>query len=199
MLIESFDVVYYTSIFILPGFLIKGIINSLSPPKKTSEGIYFLSCLAYSICNCAIWSWLYNIIYSLHDCSPYWYWVLLVLTTIIGSTIIAVIVGIFKQKALFGKLLNKLHLNFINPIPTAWDYCFSKQESSWLIITTTDDKTILGLYADSSFASSEQEERDIYIERIYDKNDEDDVWIENERSNGIYISKDMIKTIEFLK
>lgn len=198
MTLANFDVVFYTSIFVLPGFLIKEIINSLSPPKKSSDGIYFLSCMVYSICNCAVWSWLYNIIYSLHINHPNWYWVLIVLTTILGAILFALIVGIVKQKHLISKLLRKSPLNFIDSTPTAWDYYFSKQKSAWIIVTLKDDKTVYGLFSDLSFASSEQEERDIYIEEIYDINGKNE-WVKDERTDGIYIPKDMIKTIEFLK
>lgn len=198
MTVDSFDVVYYTSIFILPGFLIKSIINSLSPPQKTNESVYFLTCLAYSIINCAIWSWLYNILFIHRNKLSVWYWILIITVTIFGATILALIIGIIKQKDIISKILNKTGVTNINPTPTAWDYFFSKQQSTWIIVTLTDDTIIYGRFDSSSFASSDQDERDIYIEEIYDISNKKE-WIKNETSNGILLSKDSIKTIEFLK
>lgn len=197
MTINSFDIVFYTSIFILPGFIIKGIINSLTPPKRISEGLYFLSCLAYSICNLAIWSWLYKIIFPLHISHENWYWLSLIFITILGSLIVAIIIGIIKQKHVIINIFKKLKINIFDTIPTAWDFVFEKQEPSWLIVTLIDDTTIMGLYSNLSYSSSDYEERDIYIEEIYNIN-ENEEWIKNNKSKGIYIPKNMIKTIEFL-
>lgn len=198
MTIESFDIVFYTSIFILPGFIIKGIINVLTPPQKSGESVYFISCLAYSIINCALWSWIYKILYPLHESNSNLYWILLVLTTIVGALVIALCVGFIKQRQLINKIFNKIHIHYIDPTPTAWDYYFAKQEPIWVIVTLLDDSKVMGLFSESSFASSDSDERDIYIQEIYDI-DEKKKWIKNENSCGIYISKNQIKTIEFLK
>ena len=56
MSIDSFDVVFYTAIFVLPGFVVNGVINTVNPPKKHNEGVFFLKCIGYSIVSCAIWS-----------------------------------------------------------------------------------------------------------------------------------------------
>lgn len=41
MTLDSFDTVFYTCIFLLPGFIIKSIIDSLSPPAKHNDTKYF--------------------------------------------------------------------------------------------------------------------------------------------------------------
>ena len=68
----------------------------------------------------------------------------------------------------------------------------------FVIITLQDDSTVYGFYGENSFASSEPDERDIYLEKIYDI-DEKNKWIENKECLGIHISQNQIKTIEFLK
>ena len=42
MTIDSFDIVFYTAIFVLPGFLINNIIDTLNPSQKKSEGVLLL-------------------------------------------------------------------------------------------------------------------------------------------------------------
>lgn len=198
MTVDSFEVVYYTSIFILPGFLIKSIINSMTPKVKTSDSIYFLSCLSYSIVNCAIWSWMYNILYQNRDILTFWYWIFVVLSTLIGATLLAIILGYIKQKELISRLVNRTKVNYIHPVPTAWDYYFSKQKSAWVIVTLMDGSKVYGHFDNQSFASSDREERDIYIQEVYGI-DEKYNWIKNGQSDGIMISKNNIKTIEFIK
>ena len=67
-----------------------------------------------------------------------------------------------------------------------------------IIVTLTDDTKIKGWFSTNSFASSDSEERDLYIEDLYYDEGEQG-WIEDTDSNGIYISKDQIKFIEFKK
>ena len=57
---------------------------------------------------------------------------------------------------------------------------------------------IYGWFSTKSFASSDSDERDIFIERIYSIDDNNN-WIENKSIEGIYIPKEQIKTIELLK
>jgi hypothetical protein len=67
MTIDSLDVVFYTAIFIMPGFIIKSIIDTLNPPKKINDSIFFILCLAYSLVNCAVCSWAYVLIRPLAE------------------------------------------------------------------------------------------------------------------------------------
>ena len=107
-------------------------------------------------------------------------------------------IGIIKQKGYVEKIFEKLKIKSIHHIPTSWDYCFSEQKSLWVIITLKSGKIIYGLFGENSFASSDPYERDIYIEKIYNV-DKNMKWVDNEgRSEGIYIAKEEIDTIEFL-
>jgi len=198
MTIESFDMLFYTAIFILPGFVINCVIDATNPPKKYHDGIYFLKCLFYSIIHCAIWSWAYSLILNYTFKHFTLYWISLVLLTIIGAALIAILIVFIKQKNLICKMLEKLKIRSIHSTPTAWDYIFSQQNSDYVIVTLTDDTKIKGWFSTNSFASSDSEERDLYIEELYCTEGKQE-WIEDKGSKGIYISKDQIKFIEFKK
>jgi hypothetical protein len=60
-----------------------------------------------------------------------------------------------------------------------------------------DDTKIYGWYAENSFTSSKGDDRDIFIQYTYNKG-EDGIYTQNPDSNGIYIPKDSIKSIEFI-
>ena len=117
--------------------------------------------------------------------------------TAICAALLAVIIGIIKQKRLIEQLFAMVNINKIHSVPTAWDYYFSKQEASWIIVTLKNGRTIYGKFSDQSFASSDPEERDLYIQKTYVIN-ENMIWQEDDKSKGILISKDAIETIEFL-
>ena len=198
MAIDSFDMVFYTAIFILPGFIINSIIDILNPTQKKSEGVLLLKSILYSIIHCAIWSWVYKLIFKLEKDFSYWYWVILIGFTLIAAIVFAVLIGIIKQKQLVRKALSILKIYCPHSIPNSWDYAFARSEGVWVIVTLTDDSVIYGKFSTKSFASSDPEERDLFIEKTYIPN-EKGKWIAAENNEGIYIHKDQIKTIEFLR
>lgn len=125
----------------------------------------------------------------------YWIWILVI--TIVVAALLAFILGVIKQKGVIEWLFEKLNLNKIHPIPTAWDYYFSKQMESWVIVTLKNGKTIYGKFSTNSFASSDSDERDLYIEKTYSV-DDDMIWKDNGKNMSILIKYDEISTIEFL-
>ena len=164
MNISSFDMLFYTSIFILPGFIVNSIVDLIvQPNKRHNDSVYFLKCLYYSLICCAIWSWLYLIVINCICLNIYIRFAILVLISSIGSTIIGVVIAVIIQHEFFERILNKFKIKTTHRIPTAWDYIFAKQESAFMIITLIDDKQLYGWYSTNSFTSSDNGERDIYI------------------------------------
>lgn len=195
MTIDSFDVVFYTAIFVLPGFIINSIIDSMNPPKKHNDGIYLLKCIALSIINCAIWSWLYKVVLECKKIPTIWHWILLILISLVGAAILGVLISIFKQLKIFDRIFSKLKISTIHSTPTAWDYYFSKQKECFIIITLIDDSKLYGWYSSNSFTSSDPDERDIFVEIGYHLSDNGE-WCIDDQSNGFYVPKDQIKYIE---
>ena len=196
MTIDSLEVVFYTCVFLLPGFIIKSVIDTLVPPIKHYDSKYFFSCLLYSIVNCAIWSWMYLLLNRISYNRPIIYWISLLVVTVVDATLVAFIIGVAKQKGIIEWVFKKIGINKIHPAPTAWDYYFSKQEESWIVVTLKSGKTIYGKFSEHSFSSSDAEERDLYIEKTYILKD-DMTWEEDEKSKGILIAKEEIETVEF--
>ena len=192
-MIESLDTVFYTAIFLLPGFLIINIIDSTNPPKRQFELTYILKCLLYSLINCACCSPLYSIIANIK--CEFLYWLLFVTATILVAVVIGVIVSFIKQKNIIIRFLAKFNISSFPSTPTAWDYVFSKQESYFVIVTLNNGERVRGWYSNNSFASSDQDNKDLFIEKafFYEKNGK---WIEDKESSGLYIPGNQIKLIE---
>jgi len=170
----------------------------MNPSKKTSESVFFLSCLLYSLANCAICSWAYILtIKYFADNNIAIYWIVMLVITLIGSIVLSVIIGQVKQRRLVNKLADLLGIKLIDPTPTAWDYWFSKRDASLMLVTLVDGSEVRGWFGNESFASSDLDERDIFIEKVYLKLIGNEQWIANPENNGIYISKNLIKHIEF--
>lgn len=197
MTIDSLEVVFYTCVFLLPGFIVKSITDTLVPHVKHNDTKYFYSCLLYSIVNCALCSWVYILLNKISENHPIIYWILLLVTTLIGATAIGIFIGFVRQKEVIESLFKKMKIDKIHPVPNAWDYYFSKRKGNFLIITLIDDTKMYGWYSSESFSSSDYEERDIYVQKGYKFINND--WVEDNESDGFYIPKDQIKLIEFKK
>ena len=87
-------------------------------------------------------------------------------------------------------------LDSIHPIPTAWDYIFSRGVSTWVLITLNDGTRIGGYFGTASFASSESGERDLYLEETYEVSD-DGSWKRLTRDAGVWIRGTEVRLIEF--
>ena len=198
MTIDSFDIVFYTAVFVLPGFIINGIIDTMNPPKKHNDGVYLLKCIGLSLISCGVWCWLYKIILECSKMSTLWHWILLVLTSVVGPALLGILIAIIKQFQCIDRILSKFKINTIHTTPTAWDYLFFKQGGAFVIITLTDDTKLCGWYSSKSFTSSDQDERDIFVEIGY-KLSKEGKWEKDAQSDGFYVPKDQIKYIEFKK
>lgn len=200
-MITNFDMFFYTMSFVVPGFIIYYIKTKFSPERQENTANYVFKYMFYSSFNFAL-------------ISPIVYWVvksnfymqhifrtagLWMIGIFFSPIMLGILIGIGNQKDWEKKILNKFNINSMHRIPTSWDYKFSNiQDYSWIIVTTKDDKKIMGLYSSDSFASSEVGERDLYLEKQYIRNKYDTDWVELPNSKGILIKADQIKFLEFM-
>jgi hypothetical protein len=78
----------------------------------------------------------------------------------------------------------------------AWDWHFSQGKPYWALVTLKDGSRVYGLYGERSFAGSDPERRDLYLEatfRLVERGD----WAPVEDTAGILIMADQIVAIEF--
>lgn len=198
MIISTYEAVIYTVMFLVPGFIIDEIVATLMPMKIYSEGARTLKYIGYSVFNLSVWIWLFYLVKVNVDNSSVGYWVLLVLCLLVTSLISGVIIGLIRKFELLRKMFARFNINIIHPVPTAWDYKFSEiQTEKWVIVTLENDKHVYGKFGYESLASSEKDERDIFLEEIYTL-DEEEKWVKKERTDGIWIKASNIKIIEFI-
>lgn len=190
MIYDSIDAAFYTALFILPGYVITSVVNGFNPQGRLNESKYFLKCLLYSLVNLGVWCWVYNIVLTTVSKSSL-QWLLLAAFTLFGAALLGLLIGVIKQKTPLSKLLNRLGISTIHPTVLAWDYLFSKQESYYIIVKMDDGKIVRGWFSSNSFASSDPDNHDLYIEQCYGEG-----WSEDPQSRGIYIPGDQIKYIE---
>ncbi|MDE0069106.1 MAG: DUF6338 family protein [Caldilineaceae bacterium] len=115
---------------------------------------------------------------------------------IVGPAAIGVLLGINIQKNLIRGFLSRFGVFTTHALPTAWDWKFgSSVKEQWVLITLRSGVTFGGLYGSDSFASSSPGERDLYIQWIYDI-DEEGKW-SSPGKKGVLVAANEISTIEF--
>ncbi|HUS59292.1 MAG TPA: DUF6338 family protein [Planctomycetota bacterium] len=106
--------------------------------------------------------------------------------------------GRYGQKDRSRGFLKRFGLFVLHVAPTAWDYAFARDESFWARIELVDGRMIEGVFADKSLASSEPGERDIFLEPVYELNEETGQYIRQE-VGGILIMASSIRMVRFFK
>ena len=186
---------YYVIIGILvPGLIILFVRSQFLTGRDLPRSSSILSYLAVSLIYYAIAFPLIEPIYSTlkPEYAKKMAWFALVF---LGPAVLGLLLGISIQKDLLRRLLRWCCLNPVHPVPTAWDWKFGGMPEQWVLVTLKDATRFAGLCGADSFISSDPAERDIYIQMVYDLND-DDKWLScGEKS--VLIAGGEIKTVEF--
>ncbi|SDC86550.1 hypothetical protein SAMN05428987_3093 [Paenibacillus sp. CF095] len=196
MIFNNFEAVYFTVLMMVPGFIMNMGYNYILPTREGQAPIYLVRFIVFSCVNFALaWPGLNSLIKSRYwEEHPFRWSVLLVLIVLFLPYAIGLIAGIVTERKWVRKLLLKTGINPIHPSPTAWDYIMSN-ESRYVIVTLKNGFVIYGLFASKSLASTVPTEKDIYLEEIFEL-DDDETWVP--KSKGIWISGSEILHIEFL-
>lgn len=194
---DSIDAVIYSAYFLVPGYLISEIVRQFLPDREYNEFEKTVRCLGYSILELSLWYWLFNIVSLKYSDSKEKYWFFLILAILGTSFITGIFIGIIRKLQLFRKILDVCGFHIEHPVPNGWDYKFSKTETQkWVCVCLDNETFVRGKYGSNSLASSEKDNHDIYLEEVFIK-DSDGNWIKEDRTDGIWISADSIKWINF--
>ena len=192
--LNSIESLYLILGFIVPGFIVLFIRSQFVTGRDPSYSKAFLSYLTVSVVYYALVLPLLDFVLSIQE--PYYGkfvgWFVLIL---VGPAMLGLLLGIITQKGLFYSLLQRCGLNPVHVMPTAWDWKFGSMNNQWVLVTLKDGTRFGGFCGTGSFMSSDPAERDIYIQWIYDI-DEDDNWSPR-GDNGVLITSGEVRTIEF--
>lgn len=118
-----------------------------------------------------------------------WLWIVILLPAVFGLAL-----GVDARQGFFRQVLRRCGLNPVHAVPSAWDWKFGDCNEHWALVTLKDGTEYAGFCGGGSFMSSDPTERDVFIERIYDV-DDDKNWIPR-GDNGVLIVATEIRTIE---
>ncbi len=197
----TYEALYLVLAFVVPGFLIHSTKANFLTQRSVAPQLDIVQFLTLSAINYAAWYWL---IYLINNSAFFqsssalsavgWAWVIL-----IGPILLGLSLGFASQKDWFHKLFRRIGLLPVHPIPTAWEWTFGKMHAPrWILVTMKDGRTVAGLFGDRSFASSDPGERDLYIEQLWDI-DENGNWAKGPEEKSVLISGGEIRFVELWK
>lgn len=116
----------------------------------------------------------------------------------ISPVILGLLVASLQQREAVGRFLRRLGFRTIHPLPTAWDWQFSRAKPYWALVILKNGSRVYGFYGEQSFAGDDPEHRDLYLEGAYRLLPNGD-WAPVEDTGGVLIMADQIASIEFRK
>ncbi len=198
MTFTSFDAVFFTAGFLVPGFVWSAVLSMLVPRRTVSTDVRFLEFLTLSCLNHGLWAWALFLIFKTDflERHPYWTGISLGAIIFLSPIVLGILSAWFQQKEAIARLLGRLGFRTIHPIPMAWDWHFSQLKPYWALVTLKNGSQVRGLYGRQSFAGSDPEHRDLYLEALFRPVGTGD-WAPVEDTAGILIMADQITAIEF--
>ena len=203
MKLESLENLYFVLAFVVPGFVYWNVLRQFVPlrPQSKDDNV-LLTYAATTILMYSVWSPLILWIMATNTASsliaaPAKSVIIFVSLVFVGPMVLAVIRAYMIQYDGDDWLCRKLRLRPVHPIPTGWDWKFSRTAPSYVIVTMQDGKAIAGWFGTKSMASSDPERRDLFLEQVFTIPADGSPWIATPGSDGVYIDGKQIANIEF--
>jgi hypothetical protein len=199
MKLENISDLYFVLSVFVPGFIYDGMLRQFVPlhssTQKETIFLRLLTATAYNYALCA--PIIYLCLYRGDLVGPYWRLAAWFGVIFIAPIAFAILRAMFLQTTKFDWIFRLLGLRPINPIPTGWDWIFSRTNPCFVLVTLTDGREIAGFFGDKSMASSDPERRDIFIEKLYKVPEDGTTWEPVSGNLGIQVDGTQIAFIEF--
>lgn len=200
MTLDNFDVVFLTIAFLTPGFVWSTVLTMLVPARTAPVQIRLLEFLTLSSINYGLWSWVLFAMFKsgFSERHPFWSGWMLFGIIFASPIVLGAASGWLRRHEVVTQFLNSFGLRTVHPIPRAWDWHFSQERPYWLQVTLKDGSRIYGFFGMRSFAASDPDRRDLYLEAQFRPLDNGE-WAPLEDIGGVLIMADQIAAIEFRK
>jgi len=181
-------------IFFVPGFISMKVYSLLIPSDSIDFSKSILEAVSFSCINFAL---LYVPIVSIHSddfqyVHPVWYYIV---------TLIVLFIAPIVWPILYNKIISTsfFRRSILHPIQKPWDYVFGNKKPYWVIVHLKDGRRIGGAYLFKSFSSSYPAPEQIYLEELWQLDQEGRFTKKIERSSGIIISASDFQAIELFQ
>lgn len=153
---------------VVPGFIAMKTYDLTVASERRNFGNSLIEVFSFSLVNLVIWSFIPLLIdlRTFPENHP--------IITYLGALFI-ILVSPVGLSTFFRKLLDLGIFGFLSPEPTGWDGFFSKGNSGWILCHLKDEEqtAVGGYFGRNSVASSHPHKQQVYIEAMYEIDQED--------------------------
>lgn len=187
--------------FIVPGFLIYSVLSLFTVRRTEIKEVLFLRYLSFSTLNLVVCLVpIYGIIKSkLVENNPWLAFLAFFGMCFVSPLLLGLLISLADNYKWLEKLFTKGEMAPMSATPSAWDEKFKQAAKSggrYLLVYLKDGSEVAGDYGSKGVASTDPLERDIYLDKLY-KLDDNEQWVLQPCSDGVLIKGDMIQAVEF--
>jgi hypothetical protein len=178
-------------LFVFPGLVSTQVYRLIMPARPTAWGDSLLQSLFYTAINFTLLFPLVPFVVntSNQEQHPALYWLAIVALILFGPIAWAFILrALFKSKAIASRIQI--------PFPTPWDYFFDLRQPTFLLITLTNGSRVGGFWGPDSYAGSFPNDGDIYLEAVYDLDENGRFGEAKKDTLGLLIRRDQYTCVE---
>jgi hypothetical protein len=175
---------------VAPGFISMKIWGLIHPSRHISFTDSLYEAIFYGVLNYfAFVYWLPPLMMKIN-------FTLQIIAYILSLVITPLLLPVLWKKVLSWGIMKK---NIINPIPKAWDVFFRKRQPCFMMVHLKNGQIIGGLYAYESAASSYPEKEDLYLQEIWELDDEGKFLNPLDGTMGLLVNYDSVDYIELFQ
>jgi hypothetical protein len=97
----------------------------------------------------------------------------------------------------FARYLGPIGLDPVGRIPHAWDFAMRRKQGYYVRVWLNDGQVVAGKYSIGSFASSDRERADLFLEEVWFVDEDGYFLAAIPNSAGVWIAPDCISRVEF--
>jgi uncharacterized protein DUF6338 len=113
----------------------------------------------------------------------------------LGPALLGAVLGLDVRRGWTKRLLRRAGIQTVHPVECAWDWHFGRCREGWVLAVLKDGTRWAGYLGLNSFISSNPAERDIFIERVYEVQEDGKSW--EALSSSVWIAQGELQSIEF--
>ena len=178
---------------VLPGFVIAYLRGRLLPNRRLALKDAIIGYIALSFIYQALLAPFNGLINS-SNLGDLGHSLVTILTAMVLPAGLGVFIGLDGREGWSRRLARYFRIHVSHPVNAAWDWRFSGIEECWIMAVLKDGTRWAGYLGTNSFTSTDADERDIYIERVYNLGD-NDVW--TPKGSSVLIAHTEIQSLEF--
>lgn len=181
--------------YVVPGVVATKVYNSLIPTERRNFADILVELITFSMFYLALFFWLIALVNRADVRSNATLYNFLVLLSVF---ILPAVLGWIGSALGQATWVRRLVGTVTHPIPTAWDYVFSRGETYWIRFHLKTGEKVGGYYGLKSFASAYPQMPELYVQELW-RLDKEGCFVEKDkRTAGGYIKFENCQMIEFL-